>query len=73
MNVTAPSVPYWAGGAVFSSDRADGGQNFLGKGDHQTTKQAVKALCPLAGVVGLDRHTHLHNAPPNKISLSCAR
>ena len=42
---------------------ADGGKDLLCKGDKQTTEQAEEALCTLAGIVALDRHTHLHNAP----------
>ena len=43
--------------------RADGGQDFLGKGYHKPTEQAQEPLCPLAGIVGLDGHTYLHDAP----------
>lgn len=39
----------------------NGAQNLLGKGDEQPSKQ--KALGPLAGIVALDRHPHLHHAP----------
>lgn len=63
MNVTAPSVPYWTGGAAFHQDRADGTQNFLRKGNHEPTKEAEEALRALAGVMRLDRHADLHNTP----------
>ena len=43
--------------------RSDGGQNLLGKGDHQTAEQAEEALRALAGIMGLDGHPHLHDAP----------
>lgn len=46
-----------------SLHRADSGQNLLGEGNHQAAEQTEETLCPLAGVVGLDRHTHLHDAP----------
>ena len=42
---------------------ADSRQDLLCKGDQQTAEQAQNALCPLAGVVGLDRHAKLHHAP----------
>ena len=42
---------------------ANGGQDFLGKGNQQTAEQAQEALAALAGIVALDAHTHLHNAP----------
>ena len=45
------------------SNRTDGGQDLLCKGDQQAAEQAQKTLCSLAGIVGLDGHTHLHNAP----------
>src|SRR5699024_9415130 len=48
---------------LFLLDSADGGENLLGKGDHQTTEQAEEALGTLAGVMGLDAHAHLDNTP----------
>lgn len=41
----------------------NGRQDLLGKGDQQTAEQAQNALRPLAGIVRLDRHTELHDAP----------
>lgn len=41
----------------------DGSQDLLGKGDDQTAEEAKKALGPLAGVMALDAHAHLHHAP----------
>ena len=72
-----PDLPVAVGGlaatgdpVIFSSvlshsglNRADGGQNLLGKGDHQAAEQAEKPLCALGGVVGLDGHPHLDDAP----------
>ena len=52
-----------AGRLLFHLDSADGGQDLLGEGDHQPAEQAEEALGALAGVVGLDAHTHLDNAP----------
>lgn len=48
---------------LFLLDSADGGENLLGKGDHQPTEQAEEALGTLAGVMGLDAHSHLDNTP----------
>lgn len=48
---------------LFLLDSADGGENLLGKGDHQPTEQAEEALGTLAGVMGLDAHAHLDNTP----------
>lgn len=45
------------------SDSADGGQDLLGEGNHQPTEQAKEALGALAGVMGLDAHANLDNAP----------
>ena len=42
---------------------ADGRQDLLGKGDHQAAEQAQEALGSLAGVMALDRHTDLDDAP----------
>ena len=41
----------------------DDAQDLLGKGDEQPAEEAEKALGPLAGVVALDAHGHLHHAP----------
>ena len=49
--------------AIGSLHRADQRQDLLGEGNKQATEQAQQALRPLAGVVALDAHTHLHNAP----------
>ena len=39
------------------------GRTLLRKGYHEAAEQAEEALGPLAGVVGLKAHTHLHDAP----------
>ena len=49
--------------AISSLHRADQRQDLLGEGNKQATEQAQQALRPLAGVVALDAHTHLHDAP----------
>lgn len=41
----------------------DSRQNFLCKGNQQTTEQTEDALRSLRRVVGLHGHTELHNAP----------
>ena len=64
-------VPYTKGIVEIVNDpvvvhglhRADQRQNLLGKGDKQAAEQTQQALRSLAGVVALDAHTHLHNAP----------
>ena len=48
---------------VHTLHRADQRQNLLGKGNKQATKQTQQPLRPLTGVVALDAHAHLHNAP----------
>lgn len=48
---------------LFRLDSADGGQDLLGEGDHQSAEQAEEALGTLAGIMRLDAHTHLDNAP----------
>ena len=48
---------------VHGLHRADQRQNLLGKGDKQAAEQTQQALRPLAGVVALDAHAHLHDAP----------
>ena len=55
------AAPYGPPG--FLSRHADGGQNLLCKSDNKAAKDAEDALRPLAGVVGLDRHTQLDDAP----------
>ncbi len=45
------------------SHHADSGQNLLGKSDEQTTEYAEDALGALGGVVRLDGHTQLDDAP----------
>ncbi len=45
------------------SQDADGGKYLLGEGDQQAAEQTQKALGALAGVVGLDGHTDLDDAP----------
>ena len=50
-------------GEIHFLDYANKGQNLLGKGNNQSTKQTQKALRALTGIVGLDGHAHLHNAP----------
>ena len=42
---------------------ANGGQDFLCKGNQQAAEEAQEALRSLAGVVALDTHAHLHHAP----------
>jgi len=42
---------------------ANGGQDFLGKGNQQTAKQTQEALAALAGIVALDTHTDLYHTP----------
>ena len=42
---------------------ADSGQNLLGKSDKQTAEYAEDALGALGGVVRLDGHTQLDDAP----------
>ena len=46
-----------------SSYHTDDRQNLLRKGDHEAAEQAEEALGPLAGVVGLKAHAHLHDPP----------
>ena len=46
-----------------NSYHADHAQNFLRKGYHEAAEQAEEALGPLAGVVGLKAHAHLHDPP----------
>ncbi len=48
---------------VHGLHRADQRQNLLGKGDKQTAEQTQQALRPLAGIVALDAHAHLHDTP----------
>ena len=48
---------------VFFLYSADGRQDLLGSGDHQPAEQAQEALRTLAGVMALDRHTGLDDAP----------
>ena len=43
--------------------RADSGKDLLCKSDHQAAEQAQEALGSLAGVMALDRHTDLDDAP----------
>ena len=43
--------------------RADGGQNFFREGYNQPAEDAENALGPLAGIVGLDAHAKLDDAP----------
>ena len=43
--------------------RADGGKNLLCKGNHKPAEQTQKALGSLAGVMALNRHTNLDDAP----------
>ena len=50
-------------GEIHFLDYANKGQNLLGKGNNQSTKQAEEALRTLACIVALDGHTHLYNAP----------
>ena len=45
------------------SQDADGGKYLLGKGDQEAAEQTQKALGALAGIVGLDGHTDLDDAP----------
>lgn len=45
------------------SDGADGGKDFLCKGNHKPAEQAQEALGSLAGVMALDRHADLDNTP----------
>ena len=48
---------------VHTLHRTDQRQDLLGEGNKQATEQAQQALRPLDGVVALDAHTHLHDAP----------
>ena len=43
--------------------RADSRKDLLCKGNHKPSEQAQEALGSLAGVVALDRHTDLDDAP----------
>ena len=45
------------------SYRADSGQNLLGESDDQPTEHTQHTLAALAGVVRLDGHTELDDAP----------
>ena len=45
------------------SDGADGGKDLLCKCNHNPAEQAQEALGSLAGVMALDRHTDLDDAP----------
>lgn len=45
------------------SYHADYSENLLRKGYHEAAEQAEEALGPLAGVVGLKAHAHLHDPP----------
>ena len=45
------------------SHHADSGQNFLGKSDQQAAEHAEDSLGALGGVVGLDGHAQLDDAP----------
>ena len=42
---------------------ADGGKNLLCKSNHEPAEQAQEALGTLAGVMALDRHADLDDAP----------
>ena len=48
---------------LFISERADAGEDFLGKGDHKPAEQTPEALRTLACVMALDRHADLDDAP----------
>ena len=48
---------------LHSLHHTDSRQNFLCKGNQQTTEQTEDALRSLRRVVGLHGHTELHNAP----------
>ena len=50
-------------GSVFVSESADASQDLLGKGNQDASKESEQPLGPLAGVVRLDAHAHLHDAP----------
>ena len=52
-------VPSWDA----FSNHSDQGENLLRKCDEESAKQAEEALRALAGVVALDAHTDLHDAP----------
>ena len=43
--------------------RSDGREDFLCEGDYQAAEQAQEALGSLAGVMALDRHADLDDAP----------
>ena len=45
------------------SHHADGAQDFLGEGDQQAAEHAQNPLGALGGVVGLDGHAQLYDAP----------
>ena len=52
-----------SGAHFFCLHHADCRQDFLGKGNEQTTEQAKNTLRSLRRVVGLHGHTELHNSP----------
>ena len=45
------------------SYHADYSENLLRKGYHEAAEQAEETLGPLAGVMGLKAHAHLHDPP----------
>ena len=51
------------GGLLHSLHHTDSRQNFLCKGNQQTTEQTEDALRSLRRVVGLHGHTELHDTP----------
>ena len=48
---------------VYHLSARDQGQDLFGKGDDDAARKGEKAVAALAGVVGLERKSHLHDAP----------
>lgn len=53
--------------AHFLLYRADGREDLLCEGNHKPAEQAQEALGSLAGVMALDRHTDLNDAPAEDV------
>ena len=48
---------------VYLLSARDQVQNLFGKGDDDAACKGEKAVAALAGIVGLERKSHLHDAP----------
>lgn len=48
---------------VYLLSARDQVQNLFGKGDDDAARKGEKAVAALAGIVGLERKSHLHDAP----------